>query len=299
MLKQFHSKPSGSTPEYWVGEWESSSSSVPAAFTGADPLRPFFDKYLSREHPNLEGGCGPAHWLAFWQARGFSMVGLDFAAQTLARVKRSEPDLPLVVGNVNQLPFADQSLGFYYSGGVVEHFEAGPYEALSEARRVLRRDGILMISVPYLSPLRRLRHASGRSSSGDLRAISVDRHAREERPRVPGEFYQYVYADREFRSLLTQSGFTVMESHGVYLLHGLLFEGLLPRFLQGRSATTSSASPSAGGATASAGEGGVRRLAKRLLVEEQSNGALLPLAPVLMLARELFANMRLFICRPS
>ena len=83
-------------------------------------------------------------------------VGLDFASETLLRVRRHEPDVPLVVGDINALPFPDEVFDAYFSGGVVEHLESGPDSALREAARVTRVGGVLLISVPYLSPLRRL-----------------------------------------------------------------------------------------------------------------------------------------------
>ncbi len=60
---------------------------------------------------------------------------------TLADVRDHYPGLLLCGADVARLPLRDQSVATYYSGGVVEHFEAGPHKAIAEARRVLDPNG--------------------------------------------------------------------------------------------------------------------------------------------------------------
>ncbi len=301
VLKLYHARPAGGDSAYWEDEWAQHNPYSSFAQMQDDPLTPILRRYLSRTHDNLEGGCGPAHWVRYWQAQGYPMVGLDFATRTLARARVADPELRLVNGDVNQLPFPDGVFGSYYSGGVVEHFEAGPERAVREARRVLRDDGTLLISVPDLTPLRRWRYPA--EADGLKRGFSwrwVTNTAVDEPPE-PGEtFYQYVYPEVRFRSLLKAAGFRVLETHGVFILHGLLFEGMLPRFLRGAPDHPAPATRVASERAGPTRTGGMlKTLAKRLLVHEDASGLLAPLAPLLGCCRCLFANMRLYVCRSS
>jgi len=54
-----------------------------------------------------------------------------------------------VVGDVEHLPFADQSIDFAFGGAVMEHVEH-PAKALAELRRVLKRGGYLYLDWSFL-----------------------------------------------------------------------------------------------------------------------------------------------------
>lgn len=54
-----------------------------------------------------------------------------------------------VVGDVERLPFADQSIDFAFGGAVMEHVEH-PRKALDELRRVLKRGGYLYLDWSFL-----------------------------------------------------------------------------------------------------------------------------------------------------
>ena len=146
----------GNTADFWEDCWTDSLFEEAVNFSNIDPLRPLFEKFLKPGSLMFEGGCGIGHLLAYYSARGFNVVGLDFALDALRTLHVRQPNLKLAGGDVFRLPFADKSFDLYYSGGVVEHFEDGPEVALREAIRVLKDDGTLLVSVPYYSPLRRL-----------------------------------------------------------------------------------------------------------------------------------------------
>ncbi len=91
----------------------------------------------------------------------------------------------------------DKSIDAYISLGIVEHFQEGPHDALKEAMRVLKDNGVLIVSVPQAFHWRKL-------------------NAYPEDTPLPDDasFYQYAFSSEEFRTILRNSGFQVDAEYG-------------------------------------------------------------------------------------
>jgi len=113
-------------------------------------------RYLPRDGELLEAGSGLGHWVALLNEAGFRARGMDCSEEALVRARRTFPSLSFDQGDVRELPYGDASMSGYISFGVAEHFREGPDGVLREAARVLRPGGIMILSVPWVSPLRRI-----------------------------------------------------------------------------------------------------------------------------------------------
>jgi SAM-dependent methyltransferase len=217
MLKMFHKRPhSGSSPDFWEENWAASHFEESVRFCAVDPLRPLFEKYLRPDSLMLEGGCGMGNYITYYAARGFKVVGVDFAQKALKTLHQRQPDLMLAAGDVARLPFDDEVFDVYYSGGVVEHFEGGAEAALKEARRVLKRDGALLISVPYFNPLRRFLAPFRKQEWQVVSRAEVGGDG------ITGkQFFQYAYKSREFENMLTSAGLRTVDRQPYAILWGL------------------------------------------------------------------------------
>jgi SAM-dependent methyltransferase len=124
---------------------------------GKDNLSFFLSKYFPRPPKKiLDGGCGVGKYVIYYRKLGYEIVGVDFSGETVGRVKSGIGlDVPIYEANITKLPFADESFDCYFSGGVIEHFEEGPDVPLKEARRVLKKGGTFLATVPYVNLLRR------------------------------------------------------------------------------------------------------------------------------------------------
>ena len=97
----------------------------------------------------LDAGCGMAYGTAMLAGAGAEQVtGIDRATAVLDAARPAAPEnVELVAGDLRSLPFADRSFDLVVCFEVIEHLDE-PDAALRELERVLRRDGILLISSP-------------------------------------------------------------------------------------------------------------------------------------------------------
>jgi ubiquinone/menaquinone biosynthesis C-methylase UbiE len=88
----------------------------------------------------LDPACGPGLVAGAARLRGAMPTGLDFAAAMIGLARATHPEIRFEEGDAEALPFADASFDAVVSNFGIHHLP-DPVRALSEARRVLRRDG--------------------------------------------------------------------------------------------------------------------------------------------------------------
>lgn len=163
-------------------------------------ILPVFDRHCRPGDRILEGGCGFGTWVDYLRGRGFRAVGVDTNGPLLAW--GASKGVPLAAGDVVRLCFRDETFDAYLSLGVVEHFPEGPQAPLGEARRVLRRGGILLVSTPCSNAFRALANHPAR------RLVDALRLARGRRLR----FAEYRFTRRELVGHVRAAGFEILET---------------------------------------------------------------------------------------
>ncbi len=153
----------------------------------------------------FEGGCGLGRWLVYATDQGCQrVIGLDSYAEPLKILKAFRPAIETIHGSVEDIPLQNESVDFYFSGGVIEHFEEGPGRCLDEAHRILKKNGLMLVTVPYLNYYR-----------SSLRRYFVMPLLKLLKPRFRNrnrQFYQYYYSRRDMRRFLAEAQFTVVEA---------------------------------------------------------------------------------------
>jgi ubiquinone/menaquinone biosynthesis C-methylase UbiE len=109
----------------------------------------FTEDFRPRREPLrvLDAGCGTGALLDRLEARSeIELYGLDFSGQALSYTRQRGHNR-LVQGDLTRLPFPDGTFDVVTALDVVEHVREDE-QALREVNRVLRPDGVLLVSVP-------------------------------------------------------------------------------------------------------------------------------------------------------
>jgi len=211
---------SPSDERYWYEYWKARLNSNYYVSAEARPLtNDELGKVLLRElHPgglHLEAGCGAGFWMAALRHQGLMVEGIEYAQNLVDLVLSISPRLPIRWGNALSIDSLDNYYDSYLSFGVVEHRFQGPEPFLSEAYRVLKPGGKVIISVPFFGPIRRLKN----------RLLLYERTC----PDLP--FFQYGFSRRDFTGYFQEAGFSIEELHILYVDRLLLEEVTLYRWL--------------------------------------------------------------------
>lgn len=175
--------------ELWDKIWSNATMEDLANQIARNPIYWRLNNLLRKEDEILEAGCGFGHWVWKLHNLGYKVIGVDNAKTTIQRIRREFPSLNIKLADVEKLPFNDETFDVYLSFGVIEHFPKGPKKVLSEAHRVLKKKGLLYLTVPYLNLLRFLKYSIQNPKKG--------------------KFYQYLYSKNEVVKMIESNGFEV------------------------------------------------------------------------------------------
>lgn len=98
----------------------------------------------------LDAGCGPGFVAASAKLLGADVEGIDFSVGMVEQAKDRFPDIDFAVADVEDLPARDETFDAVLSNIVLFHV-TDPEKAMSEARRVLKPNGIFVFS-QWLGP---------------------------------------------------------------------------------------------------------------------------------------------------
>jgi 2-polyprenyl-3-methyl-5-hydroxy-6-metoxy-1,4-benzoquinol methylase len=210
----------GSTADqsYWDGHW--SPRVVRELITRDD----FFvvsrtADVLEKGSRILDAGCGISQTVWSLSRAQFEAYGIDYARETIATVKSLVPEIDVRFGDVRELPFSDNFFDGIWSLGVIEHFYDGFDDIVREMWRATKPGGYAFVTVPSMSPLRRLKARLG--------AYPLHQGQRE-------GFYQFVLPQEHVIERFTSSGWAFEKSIPLGGFKGLKDEsGSLYKLLQG------------------------------------------------------------------
>jgi ubiquinone/menaquinone biosynthesis C-methylase UbiE len=172
---------------------------------------------LRRPARLLDIGCGTGHVLSALSSDDYSIVGMDFA-EGMVRVAAAEhPDRRFLVADARSLPLPTGTFDRVTMVGVLEYIVESR-SAIAEISRVLKPNGVLVISVPNASSWFRRLHTFERALTAPLRARFGNRAS---------SYRQFRWNESTLQQMLADEGFAVEAVE--YCTYGLktpLFERL-------------------------------------------------------------------------
>ena len=98
----------------------------------------------------LEIGCGDGAWTPLFRDRCRVLFSLDLSLKRVKRTRKANPQVNFVLCDARYLPFKNEAFDSVVALEVIEHlpnvFEHSRF--LQEIKRVLKREGVALISTP-------------------------------------------------------------------------------------------------------------------------------------------------------
>ncbi|MHB1463741.1 MAG: methyltransferase domain-containing protein [Thermoleophilia bacterium] len=111
-------------------------------------LDAMMDRYLGTAQTALDLGCGSGFNARQLSHRGLKVVALDERPEGLRELARTASGITAIQADARHLPFSDGSFDAVVMLDVIEHTD--DTALLNEVHRVLRRGGMLFLTVPAL-----------------------------------------------------------------------------------------------------------------------------------------------------
>jgi len=205
------------SPEFWDKHWD--NADFANCVTGAKHLKGsqdrrlkyYADKYLSPGAKIIDAGCGRGRYVYGFYCWGYDSYGVDTAKNTVDAIKTHFPEQKVYIQDVRNLEFENNFFDCYYSGGVIEHFWDGYDKIINEAKRVIKPEGYLIVTIPFFSPLRYLK-----AILGVYRRFKPDKK--------PANFYQFFLNPKKVVSDIEKTGFKNIEIAPYNEILGLMNE---------------------------------------------------------------------------
>jgi SAM-dependent methyltransferase len=117
-----------------------------------------FQKYITKDKKVLESGCGLGRWVFYYHRLGYNIVGIDWSQKTVDMLKAYDSNVKIFQCDARRTNFKNEEFDIILSLGTVEHAIEGPENALNDSFRILKENGLLIITVPILSLSRRIQY---------------------------------------------------------------------------------------------------------------------------------------------
>lgn len=217
-----------------IFEWNPDDLEALLGTCETDGLLHLIMKYMPRGTLILESGCGLGRYVKYLQDMGWQTVGLEWSLNTLKVMHEVWPEVKVLVGDAENSPFADNTFDGVLSLGVVEHWRGGLEAPLCDIYRVLKPDGVAIITVPCLNGVRRIKqkifYYEFRALMGSFikrKWKHFNRFQKDYKFMVypaSGDFYEYRLSKVEFLSEIKKAGFSVIEHLPLGEIDGIYHE---------------------------------------------------------------------------
>ena len=132
-----------------------------AFFARRDRVQEFLAQRLRPGQRVLDVGCGPGPMVEFFCSRGLTYCGVDVAQSMLDTIANQFSNtqywsnIELKSGSCDYIPYPDSSFDVFVGMGLLEYLD-DMQGTLNEIRRLLKPQGLAVLTIPNLLGLNRL-----------------------------------------------------------------------------------------------------------------------------------------------
>jgi len=118
----------------------------------------FLFKDLKEGEKVLDLGCGNGRWYKVFKEKGVDYFGVDNSEKLIQIAKENFPEAKFFVGDALNLPFPENFFDKIYSIALLHHIPSEEFriKVLNEAKRVLKKRGILVLTCWKIHRLREI-----------------------------------------------------------------------------------------------------------------------------------------------
>lgn len=154
----------------------------------------------------LEIGCVPGHLTILMADMGYELCCVDVEPERFAELWQAHSmEVHKVNIETEPLPFNDHSFSMVLFAEVLEHLRVQPIFALKETARVTKAGGRLILTVPNITPIARLKFLFGLDYQGDIIAEF------EKLEKLGHMGHIRLYSKKEVERILRYVGYTGIE----------------------------------------------------------------------------------------
>jgi len=180
--------------EFWSSKGDWINKITPKASSLSAPIK-LVKRFIKPGASILEAGCGMGQYVYKLNQLGYDVHGVDSAENAVELLNANYKNLKITNQSLGNLNFDDCSFDAYYSGGVIEHFWEGYMPLLEEAHRILKKDGIIILTFPFMNKARK-------KQINSLPIVSDK----------PSNFYQFALDEKGVINDLISLGFNIKMS---------------------------------------------------------------------------------------
>lgn len=183
-------------------------------------MRFLFDNYLIPKERVLDLGCGNGRFFEIFKEKNVDYVGIDGSEKLIEIAQKRYSEAKFQIGNALNLPFPNNYFDKVYSIAVLHHIPSKKLrnQFLKEAKRVLKKSGLLILTVWNLWQKRRTRKLIptftilkilGKSKL-DFKDILMDWEGIE-------NCYFHCFTKRELQKIVKKTSFKIKEGGEIFV----------------------------------------------------------------------------------
>lgn len=180
----------------------------------------YFGEYVKAGDRVLDAGCGNGRLSEIFQKIKVDYIGLDSSPNLIRLAKRLYPEYKFIVGEITNLPFAENSFAAVFSVAVFQHLPSRKLRlrALKDIYRVLRPGGFFIMTNWNLwqGQFRGLRFKYNFKKIFGLNKMDFNDFLKAWKSpagEILAERYLHAYRLEEIEKLLSESGFKILKNY--------------------------------------------------------------------------------------